>query len=203
MFERFTDAARRVVVLAQEESRMLGHTSIGTEHLLLGLVHEGDGVAARALEDKGVTLDRARTEVAAIAGEGARRPSGHIPFTPRAKHVMELSLREALRLKHSYIGTEHLLLGLLHEGAGVGVQTIQQIGVDPDALRQEVLTLLRVRSEDVAEAAGETSRPGVSGGSLFRRAERGQLSAENAALRAEVARLRLLLRQHGIEQPRD
>src|SRR5918996_1932747 len=119
MFERFTDRARRVVVLAQEEARMLNHNYIGTEHILLGLLHEGHGVAANALESLGVPLDGVRKEVEEIIGRGETAASGHIPFTPRAKKVLELSLREALELGHNYIATEHILLGLVREVKGV------------------------------------------------------------------------------------
>ena len=111
MFERFTDRARRVVVLAQEEARMLNHNYIGTEHILLGLIHEGEGVAAKSLESLGISLEGVRSQVEEIIGQGQQAPSGHIPFTPRAKKVLELSLREALQLGHNYIGTEHILLG--------------------------------------------------------------------------------------------
>ena len=117
VFERFTDRARRVVVLAQEESRLLNHDRIGTEHLLLGLVSEGKGVAARALTSMGISLDQARFEVEVIAGHPQASARGHIPFTSRAKDVLELSLREALQLGHDYIGTEHILLGLIREGS--------------------------------------------------------------------------------------
>ena len=109
MFERFTDRARRVVVLAQEEARMLNHNYIGTEHILLGLIHEGEGVAAKGLESLGISLEAVRSQVEEIIGQGQQAPSGHIPFTPRAKKVLELSLREALQLGHNYIGTEHIL----------------------------------------------------------------------------------------------
>src|SRR5947209_3701811 len=119
MFERFTDRARRVVVLAQEEARMLNHNYIGTEHILLGLIHEGEGVAAKALESLGISLEAVRSQVEEIIGQGGSSPSGHIPFTPRAKKVLELSLREALQLGHNYIGTEHILLGLIREGERV------------------------------------------------------------------------------------
>jgi len=142
MFERFTDRARRVVVLAQDEARALNHNYIGTEHLLLGLIHEGEGVAAKALESMDVTLDKARAQVVEIIGEGQSAPSGHIPFTPRAKKVLELSLREALQLSHNYIGTEHILLGLLREGEGVAVQALGNLDVDLAALRQAVMQLL-------------------------------------------------------------
>ena len=126
MFERFTDRARRVVVLAQEEARMLSHNYIGTEHILLGLIHEGDGIAAKALESLGVSLEAVRAQVEEIIGQGQQAPSGHIPFTPRAKKVLELSLREALQLGHNYIGTEHILLGLIREGEGVAAQVLHQ-----------------------------------------------------------------------------
>ena len=119
MFERFTDRARRVVVLAQEEARLLNHSYIGTEHILLGLIHEGEGVAAKALESLNISLEAVRAQVEEIIGQGGSSPSGHIPFTPRAKKVLELSLREALQLGHNYIGTEHILLGLIREGEGV------------------------------------------------------------------------------------
>ena len=122
MFERFTDRARRVVVLAQEEARMLNHDYIGTEHILLGLIHEGEGVAAKALESLGISLEAVRQQVEEIIGQGQQAPSGHIPFTPRAKKVLELSLREALQLGHNYIGTEHILLGLIREGEGVAAR---------------------------------------------------------------------------------
>jgi ATP-dependent Clp protease ATP-binding subunit ClpA len=142
MFERFTDRARRVVVLAQEEARLLGHNYIGTEHILLGLIHENDGVAAKVLERLGISLEAVRTKVEAIIGEGGGAPSGHIPFTPRAKKVLELSLREALQLGHNYIGTEHILLGLIREGEGVGAQVLVNLGAELSAVRQEVIQQL-------------------------------------------------------------
>src|SRR6266508_2215548 len=132
MFERFTDRARRVVVLAQEESRLLNHNYIGTEHILLGLVHEGEGVAALALTSMGIGLDAVRKQVEEIIRQGKAAPTGHIPFTPRAKKILELSLREALQLGHNYIGTEHILLGLLREGEGVAAQVLQKLGADLD-----------------------------------------------------------------------
>src|SRR5665647_358913 len=134
MFERFTDRARRVVVLAQEEARMLNHNYIGTEHILLGLIHEGEGVAAKALESLGISLDAVREQVQEIIGQGQQAPSGHIPFTPRAKKVLELSLREALQLGHNYIGTEHILLGLIREGEGVAAQVLVKLGVGKTAV---------------------------------------------------------------------
>src|SRR6201995_902435 len=142
MFERFTDRARRVVVLAQEEARMLSHNYIGTEHILLGLIHEGEGVAAKALESLNISLEAVRAQVEEIIGQGQQAPSGHIPFTPRAKKVLELSLREALQLGHSYIGTEHILLGLIREGEGVAAQVLQKLGADLNRVRQQVIQLL-------------------------------------------------------------
>jgi ATP-dependent Clp protease ATP-binding subunit ClpC len=142
MFERFTDRARRVVVLAQEEAKMLNHNYIGTEHILLGLIHEGEGVAAKALESLGISLDAVREQVQDIIGQGQQQPTGHIPFTPRAKKVLELSLREALQLGHSYIGTEHILLGLIREGEGVAAQVLVKLGADLNRVRQQVIQLL-------------------------------------------------------------
>lgn len=142
MFEKFTDKARRVVVLAQEEAKLLNHNYIGTEHILLGLIHEGEGVAAKALESLGINLDSVREQVQEIIGQGQQAPTGHIPFTPRAKKVLELSLREALQLGHSYIGTEHLLLGLIREGEGVAAQVLTKLGADTNRVRQQVIQLL-------------------------------------------------------------
>src|SRR6186713_1170393 len=142
MFERFTDRARRVVVLAQEEARMLNHNYIGTEHILLGLIHEGEGVAAKALESLGISLEAVRSQVEEIIGQGQQAPSGHIPFTPRAKKMLELSLREALQLGHNYIGTEHILLGLIREDEGVAAQVLVKLGADLNRVRQQVIQLL-------------------------------------------------------------
>jgi ATP-dependent Clp protease ATP-binding subunit ClpC len=142
VFERFTDRARRVVVLAQEEARLLNHNYIGTEHILLGLIHEGEGVAAKALESLGISLEAVRRQVEEIIGQGGSSPSGHIPFTPRAKKVLELSLREALQLGHNYIGTEHILLGLIREGEGVAAQVLVKLGADLSRVRQQVIQLL-------------------------------------------------------------
>ncbi|HEV2685829.1 MAG TPA: Clp protease N-terminal domain-containing protein, partial [Actinomycetota bacterium] len=143
MFERFTDRARRVVVLAQEEARMLNHNYIGTEHILLGLIHEGEGVAAKALESLGIMLESVRQQVEEIIGQGQVPPTGHIPFTPRAKKVLELSLREALQLGHNYIGTEHILLGLIREGEGVAAQVLVKLGADLNKVRAQVIALLQ------------------------------------------------------------
>jgi ATP-dependent Clp protease ATP-binding subunit ClpC len=147
MFERFTDGARRVVVLAQEEAMLLNHNYIGTEHLLLGLIHEDEGVAARALQSLDVSLDAVRTEVREIIGEGTAPPMGHIPFTPRAKKVLELSLREALQLGHNYIGTEHILLGLVREGEGVAAQVLVKMAGAAGAIRTKVVELLAAGGE--------------------------------------------------------
>jgi ATP-dependent Clp protease ATP-binding subunit ClpC len=160
MFERFTDRARRVVVLAQEEARMLNHNYIGTEHILLGLIHEGEGVAAKALESLGISLDAVRQQVEEIIGQGQQAPSGHIPFTPRAKKVLELSLREALQLGHNYIGTEHILLGLIREGEGVAAQVLVKLGADLNKVRQQVIQLLN--GYQSKEPAGTTSEAAPS-----------------------------------------
>jgi ATP-dependent Clp protease ATP-binding subunit ClpC len=145
MFKRFTDRARRVVVLAQEEARMLKHGYIGTEHILLGLIHEGEGVAAKALESLGISLDAVRQQVEEIIGQGQHTPSGHIPFTPRAKEVLELSLTEAVQLGHDYIGTEHILLGLIREGGGVAAEVLVKLGANLNRVRQQVIQLISGR----------------------------------------------------------
>src|SRR6059058_2284763 len=157
MFERFTDRARRVVVLAQEEARMLNHNYIGTEHILLGLIHEGEGVAAKALESLGISLEAVRQQVEEIIGQGQAAPTGHIPFTPRAKKVLELSLREALQLGHNYIGTEHILLGLIREGEGVAAQVLQKLGADLKRARDTVISL--VSASGSAEGLQSSGRP--------------------------------------------
>jgi ATP-dependent Clp protease ATP-binding subunit ClpC len=160
MFERFTDRARRVVVLAQEEARMLNHNYIGTEHILLGLIHEGEGVAAKALESLGISLEAVRQQVEDIIGQGQSAPTGHIPFTPRAKKVLELSLREALQLGHNYIGTEHILLGLIREGEGVAAQVLQKLGADLNRVRQQVIQLLSGYTGGKEAAPGEATPQG-------------------------------------------
>ncbi len=171
MFERFTDRARRVVVLAQEEARMLNHNYIGTEHILLGLIHEGEGVASKALEQLGVSLDAVREQVQEIIGQGQQAPTGHIPFTPRAKKVLELSLREALQLGHNYIGTEHILLGLIREGEGVAAQVLVKLGADLARVRQQVIQLIsgyQGGKETAGATTGQASGPaeGAPAGSL-------------------------------------
>ena len=158
MFERFTDRARRVVVLAQEEARMLNHNYIGTEHILLGLIHEGEGVAAKALESLGISLEAVRQQVEEIIGQGQQAPSGHIPFTPRAKKVLELSLRESRQLGHDYIGTEHILLGLIREGEGVAAQVLVKLGADLNRVRQQVIQLLHVHPGEEPPPPAAASR---------------------------------------------
>ena len=171
MFERFTDRARRVVVLAQEEARMLNHNYIGTEHLLLGLIHENEGVAAKALDSLGITLNGAREQVQDIIGPGQQAPSGHIPFTPRAKKVLELSLREALQLGHNYIGTEHILLGIIRAGEGVAAQVLTKLGTDPQKVRSTVLDLISGyqsgsgEEKETAGTGGRSSGEGTPAGS--------------------------------------
>ena len=172
MFERFSDRARRVIVLAQEEARMLNHNYIGTEHILLGLIHESEGVAAKALESLGISLDAVRQQVEEIIGQGQQAPSGHIPFTPRAKKVLELSLRESLQLGHGYIGTEHILLGLLREGDGVAAQVLVKLGADLNRVRQQVIQLLHgYQGQDVGSAGshlGERAGTGLPDDTLAR-----------------------------------
>ena len=188
MFERFTDRARSVVVLAQEEARLLNHDYIGTEHILLGLIHEGEGVAARALESLGISLEAVRQQVREVVGQGERAPSGHVPFTPRAKKVLELSLREAKRLGHNYIGTEHILLGLVREGEGVGAQVLVNLGADLNRIRQAVVGLL-------GEHPGEATRPRPS-----RRGGREQLDEIVERLDSIAVRLAAIEGRLGIEQ---
>jgi ATP-dependent Clp protease ATP-binding subunit ClpC len=160
-----------VVVLAQEEARLLNHNYIGTEHILLGLIHEGEGVAARALEGMGISLESVRSQVIEIIGQGAQAPTGHIPFTPRAKKVLELSLREALQLGHNYIGTEHILLGLIREGEGVAAQVLQKLGAELHKVRQTVIQLLSGSGSEESRGGGEV---GASSG-------RGRSSSESGS----------------------
>ncbi len=163
LFERFTDRARRVVVLAQEEARLLNHNYIGTEHILLGLIHEGEGVAAKALESLSISLEGVRAQVEEIIGQGGSSPSGHIPFTPRAKKVLELSLREALQLGHNYIGTEHILLGLIREGEGVAAQVLVKLGADLSRVRQQVIQLLSGYQSGGSPTGGDKGAPAAAG----------------------------------------
>jgi ATP-dependent Clp protease ATP-binding subunit ClpA len=190
MFERFTERSRRVVVLAQEESRMLDHNYIGTEHLLLGLIHEGDGIAAQAIESTGLTLDAARAEVEQMLGRGASAPSGHIPFTARAKMVLELALREALALKKSYIGPEHILLGLIREQDGVGAQILERLAAPLPVLRAQVIELAAAEAAepDQDEPPGAEWLPAGSQGAEaeLRRHRRVVVAAEAQVIRAQV-----------------
>lgn len=172
MFERFTDRARRVVVLAQEEARMLNHSYIGTEHLLLGLIHEGEGIAARALESLGVTLTAVREQVQDIIGSGQQAPSGHIPFTPRAKKVLELSMREAIQLNHGYIGTEHILLGMVRANEGVANQVLGNLGADQARIRQTVTDMISGypgagENKEAAGVGAGNSKEGTPAGSAI------------------------------------
>ena len=167
MFERFTDRARRVIVLAQEEARTLKHKYLGTEHILLGLIREGEGVAAKALEALEISLDDVRVQVIDIIGEGNEAPSGHIPFTPRAKKVLEYALREGLQLGHSYIGTEHLLLGLLREQDGVAAKVLVKLGADLPRVRQQVNQLMSGYQGKESVGAGAGPREGQKAGSTI------------------------------------
>jgi ATP-dependent Clp protease ATP-binding subunit ClpC len=155
VFERFTDRARRAVVLAQEEARMLNHDYIGTEHLLLGLVRERDGVAGKALASLDISIEAVRRQVEEIIGQGRAAPTGHIPFTPRAKKVLELALREALQLGHNYIGTEHILLGLVREGEGVATQVLVKLGANLNRVRETVIQLMSGWTEGAESSSGE------------------------------------------------
>ena len=175
MFERFTDRARRVVVLAQEEARLLNHNYIGTEHILLGLIHEGEGVAAKALESLGISLEGVRGQVEELIGQGGSSPSGHIPFTPRAKKVLELSLREALQLGHNYIGTEHILLGLIREGEGVAAQVLVKLGADLSRVRQQVIQLLSGYAGSGGPMGAASEKAGATTGSRGSESQSGSL----------------------------
>jgi prophage maintenance system killer protein len=199
MFERFTDRARRVVVLAQEEARGLSHNYIGTEHILLGLIHEGKGVAAKALKNLEISLDAARAQVEEIIGQGQQAPSGHIPFTPRAKKVLELSLREAIQLGHDYIGTEHILLGVIREGEGVAAQVLVNLGADLTRSREQVVALLKSGEGDPPPSGGGLQMPGGAGRRGLLMKELSAVLDENERLQAELARARELLRRHGID----
>ena len=191
MFERFTDRARRVVVLAQEEARMLNHNYIGTEHILLGLVREGDGVAAKAMAAMEISLQKVRQQVEEIIGRGAQAPSGHIPFTPRAKRVLELSLRESLQLGHNYIGTEHILLGLVREGEGVAAQVLVRLGADLNRVRQQVIQLVHGGKGEAEEA--DLPRSAVARGL--------SLGEIHETLKAIADRLTAIERHLGITAP--
>ena len=199
MFERFTERARRVVVLAQEEARELSHNYIGTEHLLLGLIRDGEGVAGRALEKLGVGLAAARQQVEDIVGEGKQAPSGHIPFTPRAKKVLELSLREALQLSHDYIGTEHILLGLLREGEGVAIQVLRNLHAEPGQVRRQVIQEVQAGAADPAGGLGAAAHALRMGTRLAVRPE--QLDRLVRRLDEILARLAVIEQRLGIPSP--
>jgi Clp amino terminal domain, pathogenicity island component len=193
MFELFTDRARRVVVLAQEEARMLAHDYIGTEHILLGLVHEGDGAAAKVLEGLGIELEAVRREVEEIIGRGKRAPSGHIAFTPRAKKILELSLRESKQLGHGYIGTEHILLGLVREGDGVAAQVLTKMGADLDRVRQQVAQVLQATvlptTADITVTGQQRARRLLTGGLRSSQLSPRSLSDRAAELEQRLAAL--------------
>jgi ATP-dependent Clp protease ATP-binding subunit ClpC len=199
MFERFTDRGRRVVVLAQEEARMLDHNYLGTEHLLLGLLRESGGVAAKALQSLGIGLEAVRHQVVEIIGEGHQAPSGHIPFTPRVKKVLELSLREAQLLGHGYVSTGHLLLGLLREGDGVAVQVLVRLDANLNLVRQQVIGLLHGSGQqETDEGLGHGRRPSIRVYDAAALAQIDALTSELGRANAELDRLRAVLREHGI-----
>src|SRR3984885_6391258 len=219
MFERFTNQSRRVVVLAQEEARGLHHNYIGTEHILLGLLRDSEGAAATALAAADVTLEGARREVETIIGRGQQEPSGHIPFTPRAKKVLELSLREAVQLGDNSIGTGHVLLGLIRESDGVAVQMMINLGADPGSIRQRVHQELRNSPGDDPPTPRNPcthttppppspppapSTPSTPAAARMRLEMRHRKEVQDyldtiARLRAEIARLRAVLDEHGID----
>jgi ATP-dependent Clp protease ATP-binding subunit ClpC len=194
MFERFTDSARRVVVGAEQEARMLRHSYLGTEHLLLALIHEGEGTAAKALESLGISLEAVRAQVEEIIGQGQQAPSGHIPFTPRAKRVLELSLREALQLGHNYIGTEHILLGLIREGEGVAAQVLVKLGADLNRVRQQVIHQLSAYAEGEEEDTTAAEREELLDERLERPGEELMAHAPFAAS-DQIEDIRSLLRE--------
>ncbi len=196
MFERFTSQSRRAVVLAQREARELNHGWIGTEHLLMGLLAEGQDEAARVLASADITLEAVRREVEAVVGRGEQPPSGHIPFTPRAKKCLELSLREALQRGDNYIGTGHLLLGVMDEGQGVAVKVLEKLGANLGQLREGVMLELENRPEE-QDLPGEPVQ--------LRLRPRDEGPDVVAHLQAEIARLRAMLREHDIDpgQPGD
>ena len=215
MFERFTDRARRALVLAQEEARMLDHNYVGTEHILLGLIHEGEGVAARALDSLGISLDAVRQQVENVIGRGKQAPTGHILLTPSTKKALELSLQEALQLGHNYIGTEHILLGIIRNGEGVAARVLAGFGADLISVRRQVTELVgghepeRARHDrpkgavdfrlDAIERRLAAVERQVSVGLDTKDLdEQGTLAERYQQLRSEIDRLRALLRLHGI-----
>ena len=187
MFERFTDRARRVVVLAQEEARMLNHDYIGTEHILLGLIYEGNGVAARALQSLGITEEAVRQQIQEIIGRGDHAPrTEHLPFTPQAKKALQLSLRETMQLGHSHIGTEHILLGLIREGEGSAVQVLVRLGADPNGVRHLVIGMLPGSQGGEPGTAGAK---GTGGACRGKRKLRSQLLARLDAMDSRLSAL--------------
>jgi len=212
MSQRFTDRARRVVALAQEEARRLNHNYIGTEHILLGLIREGEGAGAKALESLGISLDVVRQQVEEIIGQGQQAPSGHLPPTPRAKKVLDLSLRESSQLGHNYIGTEHILLGLIREGNGVAAQVLIMLGADPNRVRRQVIQIIHgPPPREGAPATEMQARLDAVEGRLAAVEQRVDITGHPARpdlaercqqLTDEVERLRALVRQHGID-PQD
>jgi ATP-dependent Clp protease ATP-binding subunit ClpC len=206
MFERFTDRARRTIVQAQEESRALHHTYIGPEHILLALMHEGGGLGRRVLTELGITEERVRDQLGLTMDPEVESPPGHIPFTPQAKKTLELSLREALQLSDSHIGTEHILLGLIRQDEGRAAQALQELGADLETARAQMLALRPEVFGEVRVAqrprAGEGLGEGLDEGlDEARRAE--AVQAENETLRQEVSRLRELLQRHSIDPDED
>jgi ATP-dependent Clp protease ATP-binding subunit ClpC len=201
MFERFTQRARKTVVQAQQESRALNHGYIGPEHLLLALVHDSEGMAARALTDMGISEDRVREQLDLAANRDQTSPSGHIPFTPQAKQSLELSLREALQLGDSYIGTEHILLGLIRQDEGQAAHALQELGVDLDRTRERVIRLHPWKADARQEQAGSQGRRVAVARPLAGEPE--SLRAEAESLQEEIIRLRALLRRHDIDPDED
>jgi hypothetical protein len=201
MFEKFTDRARRVMVLAQEEARLLQHDYIGTEHVLIAIAHEGEGIAAKVLANVNVSETTARAVVIDIVGQGDKKLNGHIPFTPRCKRVLEYSLREALQLGNNYIDTEHLLLGIIQDGEGVATQVLVRLGADPTKLRQQISA--RQRSEaavsEFLAGDGEDFLLKMPGRRHHLLGELENLLDENDRLYEQVRRLREKLRQHDID----
>ncbi len=214
MFQRFNDGARRVVVHAQEEARLLNHNYIGTEHILLGIARDDEGIAVEALDALDLRLAAIRRQVEQIIGRGAMPPSGHIPFTPRAKKVLELSLREALQLGSNFIGAEHILLGLLREGDGVAAMALVQLGADLNRVRHQVIRVIAQYEGRPAAPESETrlggAGSGLSGGapmvrgrgSGWRGARSGSWEADVMPVLADIQRRLAAIEKHlGIADP--
>src|SRR3954467_8107153 len=202
MFERFTERARQVVVLAQEEARILKHNYIGTEHILLGLLREEEGLAARVLESLDITVERVRAQVVRIVGSGEEVTSGQIPFTPRAKKVLELALREALSLGHNYIGTEHILLGLVRENNGVAARILLDFDADSEKIRNELIRMLaRPRRRRQGPGAGAGGAGGRARGSRAR-ARRARSCSTSSAAASRASRPRASSTRSSVARPR-